>query len=125
MDGNIEDLILLDEQALNAVKAISSRRFSVLLNYYLEDGRSYVERIEYGLKTNDINVIVPPAHSLKSSSAQLGAMRLSKIAENIETYARKERNGSCNLTPIAGSIEMLRKTFEETEVQIRKIYEQE
>ncbi len=62
-----------------------------LVAAYLAEGLIHLEAMAVALAKGDIEGVVRPAHTLKSSSAALGAMRLSQICRGIEHAAREGR----------------------------------
>jgi HPt (histidine-containing phosphotransfer) domain-containing protein len=58
---------------------------------YLAEGPGYLQALEAAVASGDVAGAVRPAHTLKSSSASLGAMRLSEISRGIEYAAREGR----------------------------------
>ncbi len=58
---------------------------------YLAEGPEHVRAMEAALARGDVAGAVRPAHTLKSSSAALGAMRVSAIGKAIEHAAREGR----------------------------------
>jgi HPt (histidine-containing phosphotransfer) domain-containing protein len=62
-----------------------------LASAYLAEGEQHLAAMEEALARGDIAGVVRPAHTMKSSSASLGAMRLSLIAKSIEFAAREGR----------------------------------
>jgi HPt (histidine-containing phosphotransfer) domain-containing protein len=63
-----------------------------LASAYLAEGPGYIQALEEAVSSGDVATAVRPAHTLKSSSASLGAMRLSEISRNIEFAAREGRS---------------------------------
>ncbi len=59
-----------------------------LIDTYLEDGAVQLEAMRNAALTADTAAMVRPAHSLKSSSANVGAMALAEICRAIEADAR-------------------------------------
>ena len=59
-----------------------------LLDTYLEESAGLVRDIHDGTATGDLESVLRPAHSLKSSSASIGAMQLSKLCSDLETHLR-------------------------------------
>jgi HPt (histidine-containing phosphotransfer) domain-containing protein len=55
---------------------------------YLAEGPDHLDAMQAAAAANDAAAIVRPAHTLKSSSASLGATRLSHIARDIELAGR-------------------------------------
>ena len=59
-----------------------------LLDTYLEESAGLVQTIGEGTRAGDLSTVLRPAHSLKSSSASLGAMRLSRLCADLEAHLR-------------------------------------
>jgi len=59
-----------------------------LLDTYLVESAGLVNTIREGALSGDLASVLRPAHSLKSSSASIGALRLSKLCADLETYLR-------------------------------------
>ena len=64
-----------------------------LIEAYLADGEAQVQAIDAALHANDNAALVRPAHTLKSSSATLGAMRIADAARELESNGRSGRPG--------------------------------
>jgi HPt (histidine-containing phosphotransfer) domain-containing protein len=62
--------------------------FGDLVRVYLEDAPQRVGEIEAAAASGDAAAQVAPAHTLKSSSANIGATALSELARGIEHAAR-------------------------------------
>lgn len=58
-----------------------------LITAYLDEAPKYVNAIRSGLAESDFDALRIAAHTLKSSSANLGAVRLSELCQNIESAA--------------------------------------
>ena len=63
-------------------------KFSLIINYFIEDAAAYVEAIKTSFDTNDLSGMAASSHALKSSARQVGALKLSQIAREIEGAAR-------------------------------------
>ena len=61
-----------------------------LVATYVSEGGDHLAAMEQAAQINDAGAIVRPAHTLKSSSAALGAMRLAQIAREIEMAGRTD-----------------------------------
>lgn len=83
---------VLNEQILNEAKDLMKDRFPMMIKYFLEDTEMYLEEIQRAIKSNEIENAVSPAHTIKSSSKQLGAEKLSEIAREIESFTRDAKN---------------------------------
>ncbi|HKE49225.1 MAG TPA: ATP-binding protein [Rhodanobacteraceae bacterium] len=62
--------------------------FGDLVRVYLEDAPQRLRQLETAAATNDATAQIAPAHTLKSSSANIGATALSDLARGIEHAAR-------------------------------------
>ena len=65
---------------------------SELAATYLAEGPQHIQALQDAVARGDVAAAVRPAHTLKSSSASLGAMRLSEISRGIEYAAREGRS---------------------------------
>jgi HPt (histidine-containing phosphotransfer) domain-containing protein len=61
-----------------------------LVGTYLTDTRAQLDAIEAAVGASDAAALVRPAHTLKSASLTVGAMRLGEIARTLEQRARNE-----------------------------------
>jgi HPt (histidine-containing phosphotransfer) domain-containing protein len=59
-----------------------------LVATYVAEGRDHLGAMDAAAAAGDAAAIVRPAHTLKSSSAALGALRLAQIAREIEMAGR-------------------------------------
>lgn len=58
------------------------------IGLYLASSQTQVDDIRHALQTEDLQAMLAAAHTLKSSSAMLGATRLAELAGQIETGCR-------------------------------------
>ena len=82
---------ILDERVLADLGASvnQDRAFVVeLIEAFLSDGAQQMAAIEAAVTADDAEALVRPAHTLKSSSATVGAMRLSATARELEMAGR-------------------------------------
>ena len=88
-----------------------------LIEAYLADSAGQLDAIETALKEGDAEALVRPAHTLKSSSATLGAMELSALARTLEMAGRSGSLGDAETT---GAAEALRGTAEAAANELRE-----
>ena len=62
-----------------------------LVAIYLDESPGYLDAIAAAAAAGDAATLVRPAHTLKSSSASIGAMRLSAVSKQLEFAAREGR----------------------------------
>jgi HPt (histidine-containing phosphotransfer) domain-containing protein len=83
---------LLDQPTLDAIRGLQRTGATHLLDrviaIYLEDAPRLVQAAMQGLQQRDAEELRLAVHSLKSSSASLGATRLAAVCKAIEVKAR-------------------------------------
>ncbi len=78
----------INESIVNELIDVMGSEFTSLVKVYLEDTPKNLGILTAAAERNDIQGMIAPAHSLKSTSANLGAMALSDLAKLIEHGAR-------------------------------------
>ena len=81
-------LPVLAKEVLEELEAVMGNEYISLIQLFLEDAPKQIQQLEQAAAENNIHGMIAPAHTLKSSSANLGALALSAIAKRIEIGAR-------------------------------------
>lgn len=81
-------LPILALDVLEELEAVMGAEYLTLIQLFLEDAPKQIQQLELAAAENNIHGMIAPAHTLKSSSANLGALALSAIAKRIEIGAR-------------------------------------
>ncbi len=95
------DPAILDETILHQLlDSVEGDRAFVddLIGAYLSDGEGHVDAAGRAVAGRDAEALVRPAHTLKSSSATVGAMQLSATSRELELAGR---SGSLDATAVA------------------------
>ena len=79
---------VLDREILGELRAVLGGELDKLIDLFLDDTPLLLARLEAAALAPDFNELREAAHSLKSSSANLGAMALSAAAKRVELGAR-------------------------------------
>jgi len=87
-----------------------------LIEMYLVDAPARLHDVEAGLASGDIKLVERASHTLKSSSANIGAMNLSELAKRIEEFARNQDRAS--ITPLLAETS---RSFTEAESALRAL----
>ncbi len=85
------DLPIVDETVLREVLESTGDDLDFvreLIDTYLADSPAQLEAMTAAIEADDAAALVRPAHTLKSSSATVGAMRLSAVARELEMTGR-------------------------------------
>jgi HPt (histidine-containing phosphotransfer) domain-containing protein len=78
-----------------------------LLDTYLVESSGLVNAIREGASSGDLASALRPAHSLKSSSTSIGALRLSKLCADLESHLRGNLPG----LDVNGQVRMIENEF--------------
>lgn len=88
----------IDAAALEAIRSLDPNGNNGLLHQaiklYLTSAATLLQSLEQALAKGEINVIRYAAHTLKSSSKQMGAFRLSELCSQVEVSARNKQYDS-------------------------------
>ena len=102
---------VLDTDALQALRALGGdddpSLFIEVIELYLDDARTHVTNLRAALSTGDLRLLERAAHTLKSSSANVGALAFSRLCLELEQAVRAERLQS---TP--GLVERAEREFQ-------------
>ena len=93
---------VIDQKSLENIRALQSEGtediLTKIITLFLDDTPQQLEKLHQALRDKDANTIRAIAHSLKSSSATLGAMGLSSLLKELEEKGRTNSlNGSAKL----------------------------
>ena len=81
---------VLAMEVVEELRSVMGAEYLSLIKLFLEDAPTHIQKLEQAAAANDIAAMVAPAHTLKSASANLGALALSAVAKRIELGARGE-----------------------------------
>ena len=81
---------VIDEEVLDELRSMLGDEVQHLIDVFLEDTPKLLARLEVAASAGDLDGLRDAAHSLKSSSANLGAMLLSAAARRVEQGARDQ-----------------------------------
>ncbi|HEY3340843.1 MAG TPA: Hpt domain-containing protein, partial [Anaerolineae bacterium] len=87
-----------------------------VVSIFLENGAKLLEEMQQALLKQDPNAMEHAAHTLKSSSATFGALRLSALCKELELLGRQKQ--------LAGAEERVRcaeSEFERVKAEIKEI----
>jgi len=94
METNCIDLTVFED-----LKEMMGADFIVeLVDTYLQDSPEMLAQMRQALDTQDAESFRRAAHSLKSNSANFGAMQLSALARELEMMGRENRLGQAGET---------------------------
>lgn len=79
---------VLDSEVVEDLREVMGGEFLSLIRVFLEDSPRSLQRLQQAAAANDIASMVAAAHSLKSTSANLGALDMSELSRQIEHGGR-------------------------------------
>lgn len=106
----------LDQEIVRDLLDVMGEEFTELVGVYLEDTPKNLALLETAAGRNDSDGLIAPSHSLKSTSANLGAMTLAEIAKRIEHEAR-----SGTLANPAGLVRDLTREYGRVSAELRNL----
>ena len=84
----------LDETVLHSIRALQQDGMpdilSELIEIYLKESESLIQELCLSVENNDAEGMSRSAHSLKSSSGNMGAMILSGLCKDMEENGRRQ-----------------------------------
>jgi HPt (histidine-containing phosphotransfer) domain-containing protein len=110
-DGH-DGAAVLDMDVLNELRAATGddeEFLRDLVSTYVEETATHLDALDAAAKAGDADGLVRPAHTLKSTSATIGAMRLSGICRDIEAAGRDGRSDDS-----ADAVALARATWRDT-----------
>src|SRR5690606_18536292 len=106
---------LIDQEVLDELRAMLGGEVDRLIDVFLEDTPRLITALENGAAgTPDYPALRDAAHSLKSPSANLGAMSRSAAAKRIEMGARQQ-----SLERPAVAVALVANEFQRVRQQLR------
>ncbi len=79
-----EDVPVVKQQVLDELEQLLDGELDVILQPFIEQMPELLEQVRTGLETDDLDLSHRAAHTLKSSAANVGGMRVSELAKTLE-----------------------------------------
>ncbi|GEM_PF-2840451 len=124
--ANISAEKTLDLDMLAEFKEIMGSKFHNIINLFVNDTEARIANMEDIIKNNgDLNAIVIDAHSIKSSSAHLGAEKLSLSCRNLEYEAKENFQHKQGVSVFGALLLSVKHDFIELRPHLMAIIEQD
>ena len=109
----------IDESALDAIRSLQRPGkpdiLARIVNMYMEKSPELISAIREGAAANDCDKVKMAAHTLKSSSAYVGASAMAEACSRVEAKATNDQLGEA-----ADDIENVSSGFTSTVEQIKQ-----
>jgi len=116
----VPDLPSIDPDAINSLRELNpgdkGEFLREIVSIYIEDTPKRLADLRSCLASGDAGGFTRAAHTIKGSSANVGAQVLKGIAERLETLSRKEGLGG-----VSGLIDSCEAEFERVKAELRRI----
>ncbi|MDZ4348568.1 MAG: response regulator, partial [Xanthomonadaceae bacterium] len=112
----VEAMPALDPGIVEDLQDMMGAEFARLVAVYLEDSPGQLLTLQAAAFAGDVAAMIAPAHSLKSASANLGALEFSELARQVEHQAREKRLAE----PVAAAIRLAAE-YERVEQALKAI----
>lgn len=110
---------MIDLDTYQALEEIMEEEFAALIESYVEDAPRLLSDIQSSSRDADTKVLIRAAHTLKSSSNNIGANVLADIAKEIELQAKKHL-----LKEASALIPSLKQTLNKTTAVLNEMKKQ-
>lgn len=111
--------IEIDESALDAIRSLQRPGkpdiLARIVNMYMEKSPELIAAIQEGVAANDCDKVKMAAHTLKSSSAYVGASALAEVCSQVESKASNDQ-----LTDTSEDIDNISNGFASVVTQIKQ-----
>lgn len=108
---------ILDEEILDTLHDAIGDSLSSIIKLYLTDVPSMIAEMQQALASKDFVTLTRLAHSLKSSSANLGAMQTSALAVELEHTIAIEVE---DVDVLNNAINQIAASFDQTRIMFDK-----
>ena len=111
---------VIDSEAIENLRALNpgdnDEFLREIIGIFLEDTPQRLVELDQGLRTGDASLFVRAAHSIKGSSANVGAAALRAAAEKLEHASRTE-----GLKNVTGLITSVKTEFVRVRAELNKL----
>jgi len=106
----------VDEEYFKSAREKMIKRFQLIIDAYFEECSSMIESLKQAGSESDIETMTRVVHSIKSTSAALGAQKISQLSASIEA-----RYKSGDITDWVADKKQLEQYFQGTKEEINKL----
>lgn len=122
---NTEKNDLIDKDAVENARNILKGKYDEMVVVYIDNSWERVEEIMQAIENSSITDIIRPAHSLKSTSKQMGALKLADMVKEIEYMAKgaesETEKQDETLTTIKAQMKTVKQTLDQTKQAFKDI----
>jgi PAS domain S-box-containing protein len=90
LEADVDMPPTIDMAVYAGIRNLMGEGLAELIDAYLEDTAEFVRLMREACNSDDYAALQVPTHSMKSSSANIGAMRLSVLANQLEEQVRSD-----------------------------------
>jgi HPt (histidine-containing phosphotransfer) domain-containing protein len=116
----VPDIPSIDFEAIDNLKELNpgdnGKFLREIVAIYIEDTPKRISDMKTSMAAGDVQAFTRAAHTIKGSSANVGAQVLKGIAERLEINSRKDGLGA-----VSGMIADCEAEFERVKVELRRI----
>ncbi len=115
---------LLDLQAVDNARRILKDKYDDIVCVFIDNSNKRLEEIIKAASENNVEAIIRPAHTLKSTCKQMGAIQLSELVRELEYFAKDIPHGEGIEGDNKRVIEASIKDISEMIPEIKEAFEQ-
>ncbi|MFC7292589.1 Hpt domain-containing protein [Hirschia litorea] len=80
---------LIDQPAVDEARQLLKEKYETIVPLFVQNTKEMISQVKVALDSNELEQIIRPAHSLKSSAKQMGAIGLATRAKSLEAFAKE------------------------------------
>jgi signal transduction histidine kinase/CheY-like chemotaxis protein/HPt (histidine-containing phosphotransfer) domain-containing protein len=107
---------VLSLEVVQELQELMGEEFNRLVRVFLDDAPTHLAKLEEAARGGEVAELIGPAHTIKSASANLGALMLSAQAKHIELGARQRV-----LEDPQAEVARLRAAWQEADEALRRL----
>ena len=112
----VADVPVVDAARLDAATGGDRGLAELLIELHEEEGTALLAQLRIAVENGDLEALRGAAHTLKSASASIGAMRLARLSEELEQEAR-----AGHVADATGRVDALVDLFGHTQVELARL----
>ena len=114
------DVPVIDAESIENLRALNpgdgDEFLREIITIYLDDTPQRITELEQSMVRGDVATFTRAAHSVKGSSANLGAMAVRQVAEQLEHRSHKQ-----GLADVGALLTTLKEQFEVARIEFSKL----
>lgn len=110
---------VLEPDVVRNLRKLMGVHFPAIINKFITTSSFYMSHVENGVVRGNAALVIDNIHPLRSSSAALGAKRLSELAQALETCCRMRKKRLDDLSDLFPLLEEIKSALKDAETALK------